>query len=384
MINNLSSRCTTRSTGDRKIFICDCVREMIKYSSTDIIDSVYNHTKVLYISIVLEAMFMKIIRRNCACRDNFRHYYFILLKVLGLAPCQLQTSKIYINRNANYQKSHVFIVSYFGLIYNIFLVSAFAIGNYLVAPRVYWPESPLSPWSVGTVFVFIGNLSIIIVWIYFILWHKSIVDVANKLVYVNVELMKFNNYKIENENFDILVCIGSIVICIGLLLVGSMLASATYIIIVYIGPSIIHAWILTEYILIVTLLTRRFKNLNKTLLWLGPITTEIEFYKLFVTKTSFRGTGTIITDIIIIRRAHASLCEIFHEISNFYGFPILLILIYFSGHCIFSSFVVLLSFATHNLEITVMMRINAVLWLTTELLYVVGVTTSITKLLQQV
>lgn len=313
-----------------------------------------------------------------------RYCYFILFKCLGIAPFRVLLSEVV---NADNEETTVLYASYYGMSYNMVLVViACAVNNYLsnLLPQLFTSEvygSAVVPWTVAMGLIFVGNLTVISVWIHFIIWQKTIVAIANRLIYINKALKKYNNHNFEDENRDIGLFIITLSITV-YLSVMELTEFNSYFALLYVVPSVLCCWLLLQYTIILILMTQIFRILNKTLLKFGSISTQIKFHILFVTKISIR--QTIAMDIIIIRRIHKILCEICHEISNFFGFPVLLVVIYFSGSCIFISFFILITFLVNIPGMTNIIRINASSWLLMELFYLVVLTASVTKLTKEV
>lgn len=329
---------------------------------------------------------MKSIKRNLTCNRSFSYYYFyfILFRFFGLAPFHLTTTKIHVINNTENQQSVIFRTSYFPIIYNIFLIIITCLINALAIPYVYSADdggAVASTWILGYTFAFVANTLLIIVWLYFIFYQKNAIEIINRVIFANIAITKCNCYISNNGNFDLILFTGNFIICIYLCVID-ITTSVSHLYLVYYIPIFICRWVLTEYMIVWTLILQKFKNLNETLRKFGPVTANIDFNILFVTKIPLK--KTIITDIIIIRRAHRILCEICYDISKFFGLPILLIVIYSSVCCICSSFYIVLTFVTHNPSVTIVTRINSTSWLMTELFFLILVTNSVTAITKEV
>lgn len=311
-----------------------------------------------------------------------RYSYFIMLKCLGLVPCQLHISNVYMSKNKNNIKNVAFL-SYYGSLYNIFLVimACFWSSQALTMAYVETVIAGISSWSVGIFIAAFGNFSVIMIWFYFIFWQKTIVRTANRLVHINTALMQYNNYNSMDRKIDIILVLVDTTISLILFIFGSVSSGTTHFL-QYLIPSVVCRWVLTEYTIILILITQIFCNLNTTLLKLGGISTDIQFHVLFVTKKFSRDLN--ILDIMIVRRTHRTLCEIFHEISEFFAFPILLIILYVSGCCVFSAFFILLTVFTNIPSISIGMRINGISWFVTELVSLIVMATGVTKIMREV
>lgn len=307
------------------------------------------------------------------------YYYLILLKLLGLAPYSVKITK-------NHQ-SLTFGVSYIGSIYNIFLIITTCVSNILALPYIYFPDNTAVEIQllhlVGSILTFFGNLLSILVWLIFIVWQKDAVRLANNLMHVDITAMKCNGYIIEHNDKHFIAIIAINMIGSITLLLFHVLPTYTPFFTLYYIPVLICSWILIQYSLILIRVRQKFQNLNKTLLNFGPITTDYEFHKLFVNKVTHRQIG--LSDILIIRRVHMVLCEICHEIMKYYSLPILLIVVYFGGSCIFSLYFIFLTFLNNtNSDHALAIRLGSILWLIMDIFDFTVITVSVTKTMHEV
>ncbi|XP_057334910.1 putative gustatory receptor 28a [Microplitis mediator] len=126
-------------------------------------------------------------------------------------------------------------------------------------------------------------------------------------------------------------------------------------------PSIISSWVLTQYALLLNNIYLRFRSINAMIIKLGNLSTEFELKTVFKSKTPL---GKPITrDIININYVSMKLCQVCEDVENFYAIPTLLTSIYFIFSTILSLYLEIPLINTSHIDLcAILIQISCSSW----------------------
>lgn len=272
--------------------------------------------------------------------------YLIIFKITGLAPWKVDISLIFDSDDyINNEQIYPFEISNYGFLYSAFLLitmSAYIISLYRSSlwSQMYTHTSFMR--IIGKSLVIFSNLVTIIRWFFFVLRQNMIIKSLNELYSVH-NIFKRSEHKFENIYSLYIIFFINLILCCVVMVVGGWTAPLLSMP-CWSVPCVINSWILIQYAVILTIVNKHIKWVNEKILKLGNIDTDVNCKTLFDTKTPLG--EPIIKDIINMNYVHKKLCDISQDIENFYAFPVLLGIIYFTTTTIFQLRFMIISLTT--------------------------------------
>lgn len=260
-------------------------------------------------------------------------------KFIGLSPWSINFKEIIKKKYDNFKNNSILVISFCHSAYNILLIILWCSCNaytfIFIKHNLSTMTASLLTKAVVVNLAVFGMISPIFAWLVYVLRQKIIINFVNKLKRVDKVLEKYSIHLLDNNNNNNNICILFLInfvlcCCLFIALLGSV--PLNFLPLRYV-PSLINSWILMQYSMMLNALNQRFKTINLTILKLGNIDTDIKFQTLFVLRIPLR--RSVIRDIENLNHTHAELCKMCEIITNFYGLPILLTIIFFGALSIF-------------------------------------------------
>ncbi|CAD6208538.1 GSCOCT00010533001.3-RA-CDS [Cotesia congregata] len=281
---------------------------------------------------------------------------YIIFKLIGLSPWTIDVTELFNNnrRMINYN-SDFLKYSIIGVVYNLLLIislGSFHIYVLFYSNEVGFYEMFIDSVLTSRVHLVMLNLDIIItlvIWFNYIVRQKKIIDVVERLIKLDKKLQKYdfilNDCKKNCRTY--LIFFINFVLCLFLLIIQLKKVNWSINALIEFIPIVVMSWSMMQFTLMINLIKKRFEKVNKLLLSLGNLVeTEEELLTIddvFSLKEPAPKkiiVGSIVHDVDEINDMHSELCDLWSEVLNFYGIPVLLTIYQFCGKCINTSYLV--------------------------------------------
>ncbi|KAG8041575.1 hypothetical protein G9C98_002868, partial [Cotesia typhae] len=269
-----------------------------------------------------------------------------IFKIVGLSP--------WTNFQRTQKKSYIIQHSLFGTLYNLALIIAYC--SYLgwsyedLMPRKDQADSAFAT-TVGDNVHILGIVATTSIWLFFMVRQKLMIRIINKLEISSSMLQRCELYNFRDNHAIYWILLSNFLVTT-YLVVLEILVYKPILVPIRLIPALIHSWVLMQYSLLLDIVIKQFESIQSTILKLGDVDSDIKLHTLFVTNVPLR--KQITHEITKIRDVHRKMFNITEMISNFYGSPILVTIMYFgvSSVC-YLYFIILSLFANNKGEITV-------------------------------
>ncbi|XP_057324857.1 putative gustatory receptor 28b [Microplitis mediator] len=318
---------------------------------------------------------------NSLCRGYFMVIQHICFKIIGLAPWSID------KRNAdqmNFKKHNKCNFSYVGTCYNIlfFTFNVFLNFNFLIN-KAYQPfdSEQALPSTLREKISFILPLIINMIPLVFVIRQKSMIGIINRFEIVDEKLKKCDDYKMNSDYNNYFTFIVNFVLFNGLFMMQIYNFSFT-VLFIQISYTIISSGVMIQYTILLNLTAQRFEKVNSLISKLYNIRIDVaRIHILSSIQTPLSYEQLLLYDINDIIYAYVELCEICDNLKNFYGFPILVITLFFSAGGVFILyFIILVLISIIPFSNQVYMNLTLVSWITFSL---IALTSSVTKTIEQ-
>ncbi|XP_044587724.1 putative gustatory receptor 28a [Cotesia glomerata] len=314
---------------------------------------------------------------------------YIFFKTIGLSPWALNLAQIVKKcRGRNFSNQTITITtSVYGSLYNIILSLLIIIYNILcfLYEFVYNENDLHIAIAVRVSLRISGGMAIIVVWISYILRQKLIIQTVRKFVNVDRILAKccYKTNQPINDNYVNLVILSHFILSF----VGLIVVLKVYPIIIipvrYV-PAVINSWVMTQYSLILNMMINRLKIINTRILKLGNVETSIKSRVILAERPPLTDPKLVAFDLRHISSAHSQLSELSSEVSNFFGIPILLVIIYSGVSGTVYLYFVIFSFFEKYKQENIINYFSVGLWFSYMILSFIFMTTNVTRIKVQV
>ncbi|KAK0161022.1 hypothetical protein PV327_009541 [Microctonus hyperodae] len=258
-----------------------------------------------------------------------RKIKLIIFGLLGLAPFTLNVNREHV-KSRDIEKKPIlkFIHSYLMIGCNLAIITFIIVTIILHAPKVIKErtedDSPLSK-SIEIHLMCNGNLTIIILLLFFLFCHRSMIDIANKLIDIDMTVAKLpDNYQLES---------------------GKTLTDDLATLPLFILPRTLFTYFILQYTIVLILIEKRYANINNAFIKLSKLSNKINHYNNdYDNKPKVTINRTMVVEIIALKRAHASLGNLRLKIANFYSLGVLLIITYSTGSIIYAFYFIIMPF----------------------------------------
>ncbi|XP_074115496.1 uncharacterized protein LOC141538096 isoform X2 [Cotesia typhae] len=205
--------------------------------------------------------------------------------------------------------------------------------------------------TVGDNVHILGIVATTSIWLFFMVRQKLMIRIINKLEISSSMLQRCELYNFRDNHAIYWILLSNFLVTT-YLVVLEILVYKPILVPIRLIPALIHSWVLMQYSLLLDIVIKQFESIQSTILKLGDVDSDIKLHTLFVTNVPLR--KQITHEITKIRDVHRKMFNITEMISNFYGSPILVTIMYFgvSSVC-YLYFIILSLFANNKGEITV-------------------------------
>lgn len=320
---------------------------------------------------------------NSVFREYFMLIQHICFKIIGLAPWSTDKRN---SNQPNLKKYNKCNFSYAGTCYNI-LFFTFNISlnfNFLIN-KAYKPfdDEEALPSTLREKISFILPLIVNMIPLIFVIRQKSMISIINRFEIVDEKLKKCDNYRNNSDYTNYFTFIANFVLFNGLFIKHIYYFSFT-VLFIQISYSIISSGVMIQYTIFLNSTAERFEKINSLISNLYNTRIDVApIHILSTIQTPLSYEQLILYDINNIIHAYIELCEICDNLQNFYGLPILVIILFLSAGGVFILYFIILvlisilPFSNHQ----VYMNLTLVSWITFSL---IALTSSVTKTMEQV
>lgn len=310
---------------------------------------------------------------------------YIFFKIIGLSPWTISDFEMYKkNRQVNNDQNKVCKFSYFGTFYNVLLIiviiSLTLYSSHYNPLTILQTDSIMTKETVSTLENLAGLTTLVYLSVY-IFRQKLMIGIFNRLKVVDSKLQKCSIYSLENDITLHIIFIVNLFICCFLVvtefhrysLLGTIIRST---------PTVISAWLLIQYIMLLNMINRRFKIINYTIVKIIEANQNKNQPEAVCVSRTTLFRGSVIYDINNIKYAYIKLYEICQDLGSFFGFSILLALIFIGAESVFVLYFAILEFfETQRLSGINLNDSISVLWLSFSIFML---TTYVNKTIKQV
>lgn len=269
--------------------------------------------------------------------------FFLLIqhfiyKIVGLSPWTLDTSK-------NYQNQEVISkFSWIGSLYNGFVTSLITAFDYYYQMDGFIGEDPTDNDKDDTVddldepqsifdtltdkIAFITVIGVCSILLLYIFRQKSMISVINRLNIIDKTLKQCTKFEPSRISSYFIFLVNIAISCGIMLLVA--LNSSLRKVISEITPAIISSWVIVQYTLLLIVVEERFKIVNSIIYKMGDFGSDSTRKPTLLLVNVSILRDSICQNIDIIKNAYVELCDICDQITDFFGIPILVSIMYFS------------------------------------------------------
>lgn len=255
--------------------------------------------------------------------DSVYYRYFILFqyiffKTIGLSPWTMETSGIFRRNREAENRNFDCHFSYIGSFYSILIFIVYILFDILVVLNISLTEIDLNPSfdliSIKLSFITIMCTSLVL--LIYIFRQKLLISVNKRSKNVDQQLSKCADYQLEiNNNNYLIFAFNSVLIFCSI--ITRQIHYKSFMLVLTVGfPYFIGSWVIIQYSFLLNMIRTRFKSINLSLLKLGTSESKISLSR-----------ESVIDDIVVIKRAYVELCGMCEDIGDFYGLPILIIII---------------------------------------------------------
>ncbi|XP_057321501.1 uncharacterized protein LOC130665213 [Microplitis mediator] len=245
-------------------------------------------------------------------------FHYIFFKTIGLLPWTMETSGIFRGNREVENRNFDCYFSYLGSCYSILTFVVYVSFDILVVLNISLTEIGLNPSldliSIKLSFITIMCTSLVI--LIYIFRQKLLISVNKRSKSVDQQLSKCADYQLEINNSNYLIFAVNSVLIISSI-ITRQIHYKSFILVLTVGfPYFIGSWVIIQYSFLLNMIRTRFKSINLTLSKLGTSESKISLSR-----------ESVIDDIDVIKRAYVELCGMCEDIGDFYGLPILIIII---------------------------------------------------------
>ncbi|CAD6237037.1 GSCOCT00014135001.2-RA-CDS, partial [Cotesia congregata] len=254
-------------------------------------------------------------------KSNNRVYRFFPLiqhfiyKTVGVSPWILDTSENYQNKEV------VSKFSCFGSLYNAFVITL------IVLFKCYYvingstdndrTDNDEDKKKDDTVDILDKSQS------------KSMVSVINRLIIIDRKLNQCTKFEPNRISSYLIFLVNIAISCGTILMVASN--SSVKIVISENIPTIISSWVIIQYTLLLIVVEERFKIINSIIYKMGDFASDsTRKPTLLLIDVSILRDSVCQNIDIMMKNAYVELCDICDEITDFFGIPVLISIMYFS------------------------------------------------------
>lgn len=293
---------------------------------------------------------------------------YIFLKSIGLAPFAVENDK----KLRVYQSNK-------GNIYNCLLIF---FGLYLsfIAYQKYMNSEFPSRSDLGANLIFtkvlIGNFTLLYLWTAMCFKQDTIIRIYHKLIEIEELGSKKLKYMIFYDpvsNIVIMYFGMNTLLWIGIMITDKLRFDTIFNLIwlILALPRFIESWFVIQYGFVANLQRKRFQKLNNSFQCLANSVRAFDEVK-------------IINDFHYLKDLYNLHYEMTQKLSEFYSFPILVIIIHFCGAIVYTTYYCVQPLIYYPKNYTYLTSVNSITWLSMEMFPLIVLTVNITRLTNEV
>lgn len=309
--------------------------------------------------------------------DSIYYKYFtfihqIFLKIIGLSPWTVDSSGIYKNHQL---KNHNFecYFSRAGSCYNVLLFITcicFDIFIVLNISSIKIDSRPILD-AVAVKLSFVATLCISLIPLIYIFQQKLIISVNRRFKTVDQKLNKCADFKMANDNTNYFIFTTNLAITSCLIIMREIYYMSVEIVFAISIPYFISSWVIIQFAMLINMLKKRFESINLTISKLGTIESKIPLSRY-----------SVLNDISSIKYAYVELCEMCDDATDFYGLPLLIVIVMFAIRTLLNLYYIIIALIDKQ-KIDTGSYLSGLFILGSIFLFII-LTTAVTQLIKQV
>ncbi|KAF7988494.1 hypothetical protein HCN44_001067 [Aphidius gifuensis] len=310
-------------------------------------------------------------------------YYFF--KIFGLAPICIKKLKFTNTNNKvlNFKKTH------FDFLYIILLITMALPLSYICIQSV---EEKHKTENVNSktehnlrLYTIIAGLSVMfIIWFSTVLNQDDAIKLLSQITTTDAGLNMYNDiYKLESSYWHIkLIFIIKFIMWIALGIFVYVIYKNIKVWIIVILPNFIIIWYIMQYGFILIMLENRFKSLNKAFIKLSK--GQVQPFIIKTVRSEIYDDNDFVSDrFFVLRQAYTMYSEVCKKLSNYYSFPLLFSMGWFSCEIIYCSYYIILSFLFPDSTKSKAKLFVLFYWIIIETVPIIILTNNVTKIMNE-
>ncbi|XP_032689561.1 putative gustatory receptor 28b [Odontomachus brunneus] len=313
----------------------------------------------------------------------------IFFKFVGLATFTYCVDR---QKRTNLQTSYMFQYSELGIAYNIVLISLIIAFNSLGIPytiNLDYPNKTNMTVGIEIFQALLGSIAICVILLSYCFREKNLLRIGNRLTDVKHELDRLYRLypSLRRERvFRVLtiVCIFNGSMVMTLLIVEYF---AYYLkpisLLTNILPAFHLGWFMIQYFLLVTIIQMNFADVNRAIQCLARVSPpDFQPQTLSQTRRIAVGNSTV-HQLLDLRDVHGQLCDVSQDVSDFYSVSMLFAISYMFFSIVYNGYYLISPLLLNDEVLEYMVFVDTVLWLIFLIYPILLLTSSITKLLNE-
>lgn len=311
-------------------------------------------------------------------------YYFF--KIFGLAPISIKNLKL---KNTN-TKSLTFKKTHFDFLYIILLIVLTLPLSYICIQSVEEKDkteniNSKTEHSLRLYTIFAGLSVMFIIWCSTVLNQDDVIKLLSQIATTDAGLNMYSDiYKLESSYWKIkLIFIIKFTMWIALSIFVYVIYKNIKVWIIIILPNFIIIWYIMQYGFILIMLENRFKSLNKAFIKLSK--GKIQPFIIKTVRSEIYDDNDFVSDrFFVLRQAYTMYSEVCKKLSNYYSFPLLFSMGWFSCEIIYCSYYIVLSFLLPDPMKSRAKLFALFYWIVIETFPIIILTNHVTKIMNEV
>nr|XP_033333261.1 putative gustatory receptor 28b isoform X1 [Megalopta genalis]XP_033333262.1 putative gustatory receptor 28b isoform X1 [Megalopta genalis] len=307
----------------------------------------------------------------------------IIFKIIGLAPISLHDRSLKNTRTISFGRSKS------GIFYNAFLSILLIASSFITLPRLY--NTPYANKSIIMAIIemgqaTLGNVIIITILLCYVFRWYILKKISNYLVQIGGRMQIFSREPINMYraiwNLSAIYIVQTIM-CVGLVVTEELaffngpLGWAMDIL-----PSAFAINTLFQYFLVISLMNINFTRVNEALQGICR-SSSTDLKSLNRCRRVFVNCS-VIQSLRYLRNIYDDLCEVADEVSRFYSFPTLLVVIFIFYSLLFNAYYILQPLSGDDMDFELFSVINGALFIVYFIYPLSLLTAKVTEILNEI
>ncbi|CAD6244466.1 GSCOCT00013877001.3-RA-CDS [Cotesia congregata] len=263
----------------------------------------------------------------------FQYFQYILFKISGLSPWKQEFSAFRKIATEDDSKNLAWNFSHAGSCYNILLFTVIIVMTLIeiLKEELEVIETDTMFGAVSSKFMVISMLSASIIFIIYVVRQTILINVNNQFKVLDAELKNCADYRAEDDTNYSIFTLNFLMTIFTLAARGNVIQSVVRTLI-WSTPFLISNWLIIQYTLLLFIIEKRFKRINRAVSKMGTVNSKISHSR-----------ESVLQDIGRIKLAYIILCDMCDQASNFYGFPTFISIFVLSIRSIFMLYYLILN-----------------------------------------